>query len=297
MKNSQKSVSQKIKERIISRSENYEFWLYLIRQSALAKVGIFLTFFVIITAILAPYITPDPLSQNLDESLAIPSLDHFFGTDRLGRDVFSRVIHGSRISLTLGIIAVAISIIVGTLVGLGSGYIGGKVDEFLMRVTDLFLAFPPLVMEMAIAAALGPSLENIMIAVSVRWWPRYARLIRSSVLSVKQNLFVEAAKASGQRGIHTVFRHILPNSISPIVVQSTLDLGLIINVAAALGFLGMGAQPPTPEWGTMINEARNVMLYQWWLAFFPGVFLFITVVGLNLIGDWLNDCMNPKLVR
>ena len=270
--------------------------LHLLRQSPLALAGIAVTIFTAIVAVFANQLAIyDPLAINLMVRLQTPSLAHPFGTDQLGRDILSRVIAGYRISAVMGVEIVALGGASGTLLGLIAGYLGGRVDEFIMRVTDMFLAFPSLVLAMAISAALGPSLEHTFIAVSVVWWPSYTRLLRGSVLSAKENEYVEAARAVGESEWRIIFLEIFPNVLSSVIVQATLDLGKAILTAASLSFIGFGAQPPIPEWGAMVSSGRDFISRQWWVATFPGLAILFTVIGFNLFGDGLRDALDPRM--
>lgn len=257
---------------------------------ALAIIGIFL-----FLCLLGPTISPyDPLRPNVDVRLSPPSTTHLMGTDQLGRDVLSRIMTGARISLGIAALILVIAIPVGTLIGVIAGYAGGLVDEILMRITDIFLAFPALILAMAIAAALGPNLRNTVIALTLVYWPWYARLVRGQVLQIKERDYVEAARAVGANSPRLIGRHILPNSITPIIIQATIDVGFAILATAGLSFIGLGAQPPTPEWGAMIADARQFFRDAWWYFTFPGVALTITVIGFNLLGDGLRDYFDPR---
>jgi peptide/nickel transport system permease protein len=252
-------------------------------KSRLALFGLLITGLLIFVAILAPLIAPySPTKMSLRERLSPPSASHLFGTDDAGRDILSRVIYGSRITLRICIIVVGLTLGIGTLLGILSGYIGGWVDELIMRLNDVFLAFPALILAMAIAAALGPSLENAIIAMVVIWWPRYARVSRGQVLAIREIDYVTSARALGASPVRIMIRHILPNCISPIVVQATLDLGEVVLTAATLSFIGFGAQPPVPEWGAMISVGRNFIRDYWWYPTFPGLAILLTVMGFNL---------------
>ena len=265
-------------------------------RSPLTVAGLVLITIMVLIAVLAPFITPaDPIKQVLSTRLKPPSLAHWLGTDQLGRDMLSRMIYGARISLLIGIVVVGISASVGTFVGLTAGFIGGRVDEVLMRLTDVFFAFPALILAMAISGALGPSLTNAMIAIAVVSWPVYARLIRAQVLSLREREYVEAARSLGASSQYIVWRHILPNSMAPLMVQATFDLGGAILAAAGLSFIGFGTQPPTAEWGVMISEGRNYIATQPWLSLFPGLAILFTVAAFNLIGDGLRDAFDPRL--
>jgi peptide/nickel transport system permease protein len=226
----------------------------------------------------------DPLKPEMRARLQGPSAAHLMGTDPLGRDVFSRVLVGARLSVQSVVVIIATAVGLGTIVGAIAGYVGGWVDDVIMRITDLFLAFPALVLALAIAGALGPSLTNAMLAVSVVWWPWYARLVRGQVLAIKEEPYVEAARAAGAHDARILGRHILPNFLSPVIVQATLDMGAALVTTASLSFIGMGAQPPSPEWGAMLSDGRAFFLNAWWLSAFPGVAIFVTVLLFNAIG-------------
>jgi len=222
---------------------------------------------------------------------------HPLGTDDMGRDILSRIIYGSRISVLIGIIVVLIGAVIGIIVGAVSGYIGGAGDNILMRIADMFLSFPPLILAMAIAAALGPNLRNTIIAIALVRWPVYARLVRSQVLSIKNSQFIEAIRSMGGSDIRILFIHILPNCLSPIIVRATMDLGTVILAAAGLSFIGFGAQPPLPEWGAMVSDGRQYIVSEWWVATFPGLAILMVVVGFNILGDGLRDVLDPRLRR
>ncbi len=270
--------------------------LYLILKSPLTLFGAILVILLILMAIFAPLIVPyNPNKISLREKLAPPSLKHPFGTDEVGRDLLSRVIYGSRISLQVGIVVVLLSGIPGILIGAFSGYYGGQLDNTIMRVMDIVMAFPPLVLALSIAAALGPSLVNSMMAVAFIMIPKFSRLVRGETLSIKEKPFVLATKAQGGRPIYIIFRHIIPNSLSSVIVLASLVMGDAILVAASLSFIGLGAQPPTPEWGALVSVGRKYILDQWWYATFPGLFIFLAVMGFNLFGDGLRDILDPKI--
>ena len=265
-------------------------------RSPLTVAGLALILVFAASALLAPFIAPyGPIDQTLSQRLEPPSLTHWLGTDQLGRDLFSRLLFGARISLTVGLVVVASAGILGTSVGLVAGYAGGVVDEVLMRVTDVFFAFPPLILAMAIAGALGPNLNNAMIAIAVVLWPAYARLVRGQVLSLREREFIEAARCIGASTPRILWRHLLPNTLAPLLVQASFDLGGAILSTAGLSFIGFGAQPPTPEWGVMISEGRKFISTQPWLALFPGLAILFTVAAFNLIGDGLRDALDPRL--
>jgi len=249
-------------------------------------------------ALLAPVLAPyDPLAQDLAVRLKPPSPEHWLGSDSLGRDIASRILYGARISLLVGVVVVASAGVFGTFIGLVAGYAGGLVDEALMRLTEVFLAFPALILAMAIAGALGPSLTNAIIAIAAVTWAVYARLVRGQILSLRQREFVEAARAMGASRRRIVLRHLLPNTLAPLMVQASFDMGSSIIAAAGLSFIGFGAQPPTPEWGVMISEGRNFISTQPWLSLFPGLAILLAVGSFNLLGDGLRDAFDPRLSR
>lgn len=262
------------------------------------KVGGAILLFLIVLALAAPVVAPyDPLAPSYDERLSSPNSDHLFGTDQTGRDVFSRVLHGSRISLRVGIIAVAIAVSLGVTLGLAAGYYGGFIDTIIMRFIDILLAFPGFLLALAIIAMLGASLRNSMIAVGIGSLTGFARLVRGSVLSVKQTDYVLAARVVGVQDKRIMWFHILPNAMSPIIVLATLELPAAILIAAGLSFLGLGAQPPSPEWGAMLVDGRAYIQTAWWLITFPGIAIFFTVLGFNMFGNALQDALNPRLRR
>lgn len=252
----------------------------------------------ILIAVLSPFIQPYPEDSkgatHVEERLQPPSRYHLFGTEALGRDVFSTVIAGSRISLMVGLITSTSALIIGTSLGLIAGYFGKWLDELIMRLTDFFLSFPNLLLAMAVTAALGANLRNAMIAIALTWWPSYCRLTRGEVVSVKQNAFVESAKAIGASSGRIIFRHLLPNSFAPVFVKMTMDIGLIILTTAGLSFLGLGAQPPTPEWGLLITTGRAQFLTSWWVTTFPGLAILCVVLSFILVGEGLLEILDPK---
>jgi peptide/nickel transport system permease protein len=251
-----------------------------------------------VCAIFAPLLAPyDPLAQTLGSRLEPPSAEHWLGTDQLGRDIASRLLYGARISLVIGVVVVALAGLFGTFVGLVAGYVGGLADEALMRLTEVFLAFPPLILAMAIAGALGPSLTNAIIAIAAVTWAVYARLARGQVLSLRRREYVEAARSIGASRTRVLARHLLPNAVAPLLVQASFDMGAAIIAAAGLSFIGFGAQPPTPEWGVMISEGRNFISTQPWLSLFPGLTILFAVGAFNVLGDGLRDVLDPRLRR
>ncbi|OUZ06009.1 ABC transporter permease [Bacillus pumilus] len=267
-------------------------------QHKLAVIGSVIVFLFLILAIFAPLIAPFGINeQSLGERFSAPSAAHWFGTDDFGRDIFSRVVHGARISLWVGFFSVLGSVILGTLLGLIAGYGGRVLDAVISRLFDILLAFPSILLAIAIVSILGPSLQNALIAIAIINVPTFGRLVRSKVLSIKQEEYVLAAKAVGMSHRRIVLRHILPNSMVPVIVQATLAIGTAIIEAAALGFLGLGAQAPSPEWGKMLADARPYLVQAPWTLIFPGVAIMLTVLGFNLMGDGLRDTLDPKMKK
>lgn len=267
-------------------------------QEPATIAGLILLLIFAVLALAAPWLSPvDPLHQNISAGLTPPSRAYPLGTDKLGRDLLSRMLYGARISLRVGLLVVISAGGFGALVGLVAGYLRGWVDEALMRVTDIFFAFPSLILAMAIAGALGPSLQNALIAVAVVSWPVYARLVRSQVLALREQEFVQAARAIGAGGGRILFSHLLPNTVAPLLVQASFDMGATILAVAGLSFIGFGAQPPTPEWGVMISEGRNYITTQWWLTAVPAAAILLLVAAFNLVGDGLRDVLDPRLRR
>lgn len=265
-------------------------------QNKLAVFGGFFTLILIIMAIFAPLIAPfNPTEQDYGKFLTNPNAQNWFGTDELGRDVFSRVIYGSRVSLEAGIISVGIALAIGIPIGLFSGYYRGVLDEYIvMRFTDALLSFPPLVLALSMAAVLGAGLQNAMIAIGIVYTPNFIRLIRAEALSQREREYVTAAKALGLNDLRIIFRHVLPNCIPPILVQATLSVAGAIIAEASLSYLGLGTQPPTPSWGSMLSMGQGYLADAPWISLFPGIFIFITVLSINLFGDGLRDALDPK---
>jgi len=269
---------------------------YQLRRSPLTLAGLAIIVIVAFVMATAPWVAPyDPDRLDLLHRLAPPSLAHFFGTDEVGRDIFSRVLWGARTSVTVGLAIVAISMGFGTVIGAFSGLVGGRVDTAIMRIMDVVLSFPSFVMAMALAAALGPNLINAMLAIAVVRIPFYVRLARGQALSLRSRPYVKAAMSFGAPRVQIVRRHIMPNAMAPIIVQATLDIGLAILTASALSFIGLGAQQPTAEWGAMVATGRDYLLDQWWYPTFPGLAILVTAVGFNLLGDGLRDMFDPRL--
>jgi peptide/nickel transport system permease protein len=266
------------------------------RKSRTAIFGIIIIILFTLIAFLAPFISPyDPMEQNFIKSFKPPSAEHYLGTDEFGRDVFSRIIYGARISLQIGFVAVFISLIVGVSVGLIAGYYGGWLDMAVMRVMDLMLSFPYILLALVIMSILGPGIYNAMVAIGIVYVPQYARIVRSSVLSVKKKEYVMAAKALGANDFRIILKHIFLNSMAPIIIQTTLSIGRAIINAAGLSFLGLGAQPPTPEWGAMLSNGQDFLRNAPWIATFPGIAIALLVLGFNLVGDGLRDAFDPRL--
>ncbi len=266
-----------------------------LKENRLAVVGLAIVVSLVLMAILAPFIVPhDPIELHLDLRLLSPSWQYPLGTDDLGRCILSRLIYGTRVSLQVGVMVVGITAISGSLLGLTAGYLGGIIDEIIMRIVDVLLAFPGLILALVIAGLLGPGLFNVMLALSVVGWTRYARVVRGCVLSAKERGFVEAARAIGSSNFYIMFRHVLPEALSPVIVMSTLGMGWTILSAAALSFLGLGAQPPMPEWGSMLNSGRAFLRVAPHLITFPGLAIMVTVLAFNFLGDGLRDALDPR---
>ncbi|WP_273702083.1 ABC transporter permease [Acetomicrobium sp.] len=278
--------------------EDWKHTLYLWRQNKLAMVGTVLVAFFILIAIFAPLIAPyDPIEVDLSGTLLPPSSEHIFGTDQFGRDIFSRVVYGARIEVGIILLVTVISGTIGLAVGITAGYFGGVIDDVLMRITDVFLSFPNLILAMALSAMLGRGVFNAIIAISLVGWTIIARLARAESMKVKSLPYIEAIRALGASNIRILLLHILPMCMSPVLVQLSLRMGSIILTAAGLGFLGLGAQPPTPEWGAIVSDGRSYLVDQWWISTFPGLFIALVVLGFNLLGDGIRDMMDPRIRR
>ena len=266
-----------------------------LRRNPLVAVGALLVLAWVILGLVAPLIAPyDPLRQNVSNRMRPPYADHIMGTDELGRDVFSRVLYGARVTIPAGLTVILFGTVIGTLVGAVAGFIGGWIDEAIMRVTELFMAFPTIILAMAISAALGPDVRNAILALVVVWWPNYARLMRGLVLEIKSKEFVEGARAVGATGPYILFRTILPNCIAPAIVLGTLDVGNAILTFAGLSFLGLGPEPSAADWGRMVSSGVD-NLNQWWTWLFAGLGIASVVLGCNFIGDGLRDFLDPRL--
>jgi len=278
----------------LSRSEGRRVFLQLIRKP-MVVLGALVILAWVAVSLAAPLLSSfDPTEVDVDNRLSAPSAEHWLGVDGLGRDVFTRVLYGGRVSLPVAAVVVVVASIFGTLYGALAGYLGGWFDEVTMRIVDMVLAFPALILAMAIAAALGPSIENSMLALLVVWWPPYARLARGQVLALRARDFVSAAAALGLRDRRILLRHVLPNAAAPSNVLMAMDFGNAIIITAALSFLGLGAVPPTPEWGAMVAEGRELTA-QWWISTFPGVAILMVALAANFVGDGLRDAIDPKL--
>jgi peptide/nickel transport system permease protein len=273
----------------VSSKASRRFW-----RNPASVIGVVLLAVLLIVALGAGLIAPDPIAQNLSQRLQAPSSAHFLGTDQLGRDVWGRIAHGAIISLQVGIFVTLLSVVVGVSVGLLAGSFGGAWDNALMRLTDIFFAFPSLILAMAIAAALGPNLTNTIIAVAAVNWPAYARLVRAQVLAIREREFVEAARALGTSRLGIALRHLLPNTLTPVLIQASFDVGQAILTASGLSFIGFGAQPPTPEWGAMVSETRNFISEAPWASSSPAIAILLSVLAFNLVGDGLRDALDPR---
>jgi peptide/nickel transport system permease protein len=289
---------QKLMKTMKPRIELLKETLYLLKKNKLTKFAYYSVLILLLISIIVPIVLP--AEQHIDqdvnpqEQLQAPSIDHPFGTDELGRDVFKRVLLGAKISLQTALVAVGLALLIGVPLGAIAGYYGGMIDEIIMRITDIFLGFPPLLLAIAISSFLGPSLKNAMLAIALSWWPWYTRIVRGQAVSLKERQFVKAARAIGTKSSTILYKHIVPNAIAPIMVQTSMDIGGVILTIASLSFLGLGAQPPTPEWGLMVSTSRNYFLNGWWYSIFPGLAIFFTVLVFNLLGDGLREILDPK---
>ncbi len=269
-------------------------WLLFVRNP-LAVAGLGIVLLLVLVALLAPALTSySPIAQDLGERLRPPGAAHWFGTDELGRDIYARVLHGSRVTLVIVSLVVVMVAPTGLFIGTVAGYLGGFVDTVLMRVTDVFLAFPRLILALAFVSALGPGIENAVIAIAFTAWPPYARVARAETLTVRASDFISAIRLQGAGPLRVILGHIVPLCTASVIVRLTLDMAGIILTAAGLGFLGLGAQPPLPEWGAMIASGRKFLLDQWWVATLPGVAIFVVSLGFNLLGDGLRDVLDPR---
>jgi peptide/nickel transport system permease protein len=279
--------------------KTHDPWLeaaHRLGKSKIGMSGLIIILLLLLMAIFAPVIAPyNPNEQNILFRYQAPSAKHWLGTDEMGRDILSRIIYGSRISLRVGLYSISLALLIGVTLGLLAGYYGNLLDMIIMRLMDIMLAFPAILLAIAIVAILGPQLQNAMIAIAIINVPRFARIVRSSVLSLKESEYIKAARALGSRDLRIIVNHLLPNAMAPLIVQTTLSIATAILEAAALSFLGLGAQPPSPEWGAMLTDARSALQKAPWVATFPGLAIFLGVLGFNLLGDGLRDALDPKM--
>lgn len=286
------------RESLKPKLRSFKESLYLLARNKLSLIAAIVLVIMILAAIFAPLIVPYPEDiadeAHIAQKLLPPSKEHLFGTDELGRDVFSRVVYGGRISILTAVVTIAISLIIGVPLGAIAGAYGGKIDNIIMRITDVFLGFPPLLLAIALVAVLGPGLKNAMIAIAISWWPWYTRLVRGQAISIRERVFIQAAETIGTSKAKIIFKHILPNCISPVIVQASMDMGGTILTVASLSFLNLGAKAPLPEWGLMISTARTYFPDKWWYCIFPGLAIFILVLCFNLIGDAIREILDPK---
>lgn len=287
-----------IKKIASSKFKQFKINIYLLKKNSLTKFALYSVLLLVLIAIFVPIFLPAEQNINQDanpaEKLLGPSSGHIFGTDELGRDIFKRILLGTKISLKTAILAVGAAILIGVPLGAIAGFFSGFIDEAIMRITDIFLGFPPLLLAIAIAAFLGPNLDNATIAIALSWWPWYTRIVRGQAVSLKERQFVKASQALGAPSSKIILKHIIPNCIAPIIVQASMDIGGVILTIASLSFLGLGAQPPTPEWGLMVSTSRNYFLNAWWYSIFPGLAIFFTVLIFNLLGDGLREILDPR---
>jgi len=290
--------SERFANRHASTFRTLRLYARTFRRNTSAMFGLAIVVVFLVVAAIGPWIVPFPEDAtgavHLDIKLQPPDGTHWFGTDEVGNDVFTRVVLGTRVTLQIACIVTGVAMLIGVPLGMIAGLVGGWVQEVIMRVTDVFLSVPGLVLAIAIVGALGPGIVNAMLALSLVWWPGYVRLVQAKTLALKNEIYVQAAYSIGASKLRIVFVHILPNCTSPIIVKASMDMGMAILGAASLGFLGLGAQPPFPEWGAMISIARTYLPDWWWYSFFPGLAISLTVLGFNLLGDGLRDILDPK---
>ncbi len=284
------------------RLEETRIVLSLIIKKPISLIALIIVLAFVIIGIFAPYLVPYPedawgLAYDVKKRLLSPSLQHLFGTDVLGRDVFSRVLLGARFSLMIAVGVIGIALLIGIPIGVIAGYYGGRVGTLLMRITDMFLAFPPLLLAIVLAATLGRGLLNLIIALAISWWPWYARLVFVQTNTIKSMPYIDSAKIAGLDTFRIIYRHVIPNALTPTIVQAALDMGSAILEAAGLSFIGVGVKPPTPEWGLLVSEGWQSINRAWWIAFFPGIAILITVIGFNLLADALRESADPRLRR
>ena len=290
-------VKEQVRAAPKKRSQWLEVW-YRLKRNKMAMFGLFILSLVVFAAIFADFIADYEtvvIAQNLSDRLQGPSAQYWLGTDEFGRDIFARLIHGSRVSLMVGVLSVSIAIVVGGGLGAAAGFYGGKLDNVIMRIMDVFMAVPSILLAIAIVSALGANLINLMFAISISSIPQYARIVRASVLTIRDQEFVEAAKAIGANDARIIFRHIIPNALAPVIVQGALGVAVAILSTAGLSFIGMGIQPPGPEWGAMLAGGRQYLRHAWHVTTFPGLAIMITILSLNLLGDGLRDALDPRL--
>ncbi|MCC8059902.1 MAG: ABC transporter permease [Clostridiales bacterium] len=271
--------------------------MYLLARNKLSMIAFIIMVLLLCAAVFAPVLAPYPedvSSTHIENMLQAPSAEHLMGTDELGRDIFSRVIFGTRVSISTALVAVGVALIIGIPLGAIAGACGGWIDNLIMRITDVFLSFPPLLLAIALVALLGAGLRNAIIAIVISWWPWYTRLVRGQAISMKERKFVQAAETIGTSRWKIIFKHIVPNCISPVIVQASMDIGGVIMTVASLSFLGLGAQAPMPEWGLMISTGRQFFPDKWWYCIFPGMAIFLTVLCFNLLGDAIREILDPK---
>jgi peptide/nickel transport system permease protein len=281
-----------------SQMKDLKLTFYTLGRSPLSVIGLIVVSLFLMIALIGPWIITHPEdvrgAVHIDQKLKPPSWSYPFGTDEVGRDIYSRAVMGTRLSLQIGLIIIFVAMGIGVPLGILAGYTGGWVNQLIMRFTDIFLSVPGLLLALAIVGALGPGIKNAMIALSIVWWPGYVRLIQAKTLALREEAFIEAARSVGASRMRMIFSHILPNCTSPLIVKASMDMGMAILFAANLGFIGVGAQPPTPEWGAMISTGRNYLPDFWWMAIFPGLAILVTVLGFNLLGDGLRDVLDPQ---
>jgi peptide/nickel transport system permease protein len=286
------SPSSRLQSRM---AQSYLSWLRL-KRNKLAVIGLLITVALVLMAIFAPLLAPyDPISQNLQERLQPPlTSGHWLGTDDFGRDIWTRILYGSRITLYIVLLVILTAPIFGLLIGTVAGYFGGWVDQVLMRITDIFLAFPKLILALALVAVLGPGMVNAVLAIAITSWPPYARVARAETLTVRNSDYIAAVRLQGAGPMRIIWGHVMPMCLPSVIIRVTLDMAGVILTAAGLGFLGLGVQPPVPEWGLMISSGRKFLFEQWWVATMPGLAIFIVSLGFNLLGDGLRDVLDPR---
>lgn len=286
------------KKELTTKLREWKLSLFLYNRNLLSRISLILLIVLILIAIFAPVLAPYPEDAGSvthpEIALRGPSLDHPFGTDELGRDILSKVIYGCRISLISAMVTVLFALIIGSFLGAIAGGIGGWVEEVIMRITDIFLSFPPLLLAICITALMGASLEHAQLAMILSWWPWYTRILRGQAVGIKERQFVKSAEAIGTSSWRIIFKHIVPNCMAPIIIQASMDMGAVIMTLASLGYLGLGAQAPSPEWGLMVNTSKTYIMQAPWYTIFPSLAIFVTVLVFNLIGDGLREVLDPK---